>query len=149
MTIRPSEEIFVLLFSYVPEPKQPSSQLPMVDSRLVAVQWGILANRHLLLGCELDIFPSWLVSCHTSHSLVGIFYRCRANGCRQRSTGIWKAIWRLEILLPRVRIADSKFEHFAHEIFVVCIFVSPGLMWNIWKFENFPLYNIMRCFTAI
>ena len=32
--------------------------------------------------------PSWQASCCTSRSLVGIFYHRRANGCRQRSTGI-------------------------------------------------------------
>ena len=69
----------------------------IMDSRLVAIQWGILTNCCLLLGRELGIFPSWLALCRTSHSLVGIFYDFRANGCRQRSTGIWKAIQRLEI----------------------------------------------------
>lgn len=50
----------------------------------------------LLLRCELFIFSSWLTP-HVTHLTASLLHR--ANGCRQGSTGVWKAdILKLPIL---------------------------------------------------
>ena len=96
MAIRPLEEIFIFyIFVYcLPNAMPLASHIYFVDgnrvlhlqehltnaeSPLVAMQCGILANRYLLLECELAVLPCWLqlVACTllttmrcTSHSLV-------------------------------------------------------------------------------
>ena len=63
----------------------------------LAVQWGVPANRYLLLGCEL----ASTCCVHFAYFNVSHFSQphchCRAKGCRQESTGVWKVVWRLEV----------------------------------------------------
>ena len=114
----------------------------MTNSRLVG---GILADR----CCSVNL------TCRTSH--VESRYRSRLTGV-DGSTGVWKAVRRLEIPLKRHRhdclvaasacsIAHSKFDIkiLTVKIFAVFIFVSRGFIRNIRKlapYENFPLYGI-------
>jgi len=75
----------------------------MAESHLVAVQWGNLAIRYLLLECQLAVLPCWLprVHMHFVYFNVSHFsqphYCHGAKGCRQESARVWKVIWRLEM----------------------------------------------------
>ena len=90
--------------------------LTMTESRLVAVQWGILVNCYLLLECDLAVLPCWVP--HVAHTLLNTSnfsqprYRHRVKGCRQESAGVWKVVQRLEVPVEHHRFiaACSKFD---------------------------------------
>ena len=78
-----------------------------MNSCLVAMQRGILADRCLLFWCAPGVSHSWLTTSlwRISPSFVGIFHRCRANVCGQGSTGVWNSgcTRRLEVRVQRHR----------------------------------------------
>lgn len=118
-----------------------------MKSRLVVVQRGILANRCLLLGCKLAIFPSRLPhvvflasTCRTSHSLI-IAPRLMDTDRGPLGSGMSYESWKNAIawlLLPWLRIARSRF----HTVKIsngYYMFVSWGFIQNMRKiapFEN-------------
>jgi len=48
--------------------------LTMAESHLVAVQWGILANRYLLIKCKLAVLPCWLQHVHVHFAFLNASY---------------------------------------------------------------------------
>ena len=86
----------------------------MMNSCLFAVQWGILANRCLLLGCELGIFPLGLLCVTFLTASMASFIAAGLTDADRGPLGSGRPSkgrnWYNAIVLPRVRIAPSKFE---------------------------------------
>jgi len=151
MAVWPSEDNFTLICaflmphplashnyttsSYLVERYYSYKDIWQWKSRLVVVQWDILSNRCLMLGCKLAIFPSllphvvFLASTYcTSHSLIIATRLMDTDRCplgSGRSSESWK-YWKNAIawsLLPCLSIAHSKF-HIA-KISNVWITITP------------------------